>query len=92
MNIKNRKKLFKKLLFQSNNLSCREMNLIIGQFTKMNLSKLNDSELKELETILQIDEIILYEWYVKKTIVPDYGSLELMLKILDFKPDINNKI
>lgn len=92
MNINNRKKLFKKLLFQSYNLGCKEINLIIGQFAKIYLSKLSNSDLRDFEQILQIDDMILYEWYVRKTRVPADRYSKLMSQILDFKPDVNNLI
>lgn len=89
MNIKNREQLLKKLLYQSCNRGCKETDLIIGQFAKLNLNKMNDSELTIFEEILQMNDADIYDWYTKKKPLPEEKSSKLMLQILDFEP--NNK-
>ncbi|CAN0606490.1 unnamed protein product, partial [Ectocarpus sp. 12 AP-2014] len=63
MNIKNREELLKKLLYQSCNRGCKETDLIIGQFAKLNLDKMNAYELKTFEEILQMNDADIYDWY-----------------------------
>lgn len=87
MNIKNRKELLKKLLYQSCNRGCKETDLIIGQFAKLNLDKMDDDELKTFEDILQMNDADIYDWYTKKTSLPEDKSSKLMLQILDFEPN-----
>lgn len=86
MNIKNREELLKKLLYQSCNRGCKETDLIIGQFAKLNLDKMSAYELKTFEEILQMNDADIYDWYTKKTPLPEDKSSKLMLQILDFEP------
>lgn len=86
MNIKNREELLKKLLYQSCNRGCKETDLIIGQFAKLNLHKMNACELKTFEEILQMNDADIYDWYTRKTPLPKDKSSKLMLQILDFEP------
>jgi succinate dehydrogenase flavin-adding protein (antitoxin of CptAB toxin-antitoxin module) len=87
MNIENKEQLLKKLLYQSCNRGCKETDLIIGQFAKLNLQKMNDSELKTFEDILHMNDADIYDWYTKKKPVPEDSSSELMLQILAFEPN-----
>jgi succinate dehydrogenase flavin-adding protein (antitoxin of CptAB toxin-antitoxin module) len=89
MNIKNRDQLLKKLLYQSCNRGCKETDLIIGQFAKLNLDKMADDELKTFENILHLNDADIYDWYTKKKALPAENSSELMEQILNFEP--NNK-
>ena len=86
MNIKNREQLLKKLLYQSGNRGCKETDLIIGQFAKLKLDKMNDSDLITFEKILQMNDADIYDWYMKKKPIPKAKSSKLMLQILDFEP------
>jgi len=87
MNIENKEQLLKKLLYQSCNRGCKETDLIIGQFAKLNLKKMNDVELKTFEEILHMNDADIYDWYTKKKPVPEDKSSALMLQILDFEPN-----
>ncbi len=86
MNIKNREQLLKKLLYQSCNRGCKETDLIIGQFAKLNLDKMSNSELTLFEEILHMNDADIYDWYTKKKPLPEEKSSKLMLQILDFEP------
>ena len=86
MNIKNREQLIKKLLYQSSNRGCKETDIIIGQFAKLNLAKMDDNELKIFEDILQMNDADIYDWYTKKIMLPAEKSSSIMLQILDFNP------
>ena len=86
MNIKHKEQLLKKLLYQSCNRGCKETDLIIGQFAKLNLDKMNDSDLTTFEEILQMNDADIYDWYTKKKPLPEEKSSKLMLQILDFEP------
>ena len=91
MNIKNREQLLKKLLYQSCNRGCKETDIIIGQFAKLNLDKMNDSDLTTFEEILQMNDADIYDWYTKKKPLPEEKSSKLMLQILDFEPSVRSK-
>jgi antitoxin CptB len=86
MNIENRELFIKKLLYQSCNRGCKETDLIIGQFAKQNIEKMNDDELKIFEHILEQNDADLYDWYVKKKSVPKENLSSIMIQILKFDP------
>jgi succinate dehydrogenase flavin-adding protein (antitoxin of CptAB toxin-antitoxin module) len=87
MNIENKEQLLKKLLYQSCNRGCKETDLIIGQFAKLNIKKMTDDELKTFEEILHMNDADIYDWYTKKKPLPEEVSSPLMLQILDFEPN-----
>ena len=86
MNITNRERFIKKLLYQSCNRGCKETDLIIGNFAKENLDKMTDSELKTFDEILQLPDIDIYDWYMRKKNVPEKFSSSIMSKIMEFDP------
>ena len=44
----------------------KEMDLLLGNFVKKNIDKLNNNELKDLEKLLLIEDEIIYKWYFEK--------------------------
>jgi antitoxin CptB len=85
MTIQNRQKTVKKLLYKSCNRGCKETDLIIGQFAKLYIEKMNDDELEIFEQILQFPDADIYDWYTKKKSVPKDKRSKIMTQILNFK-------
>ena len=44
----------------------KEMDLLLGNFVKKNIDKLNNNELKDLEKLLFNEDEIIYKWYIEK--------------------------
>ena len=44
----------------------KEMDLLLGNFVKKNIGKFTDTELKDLENLLEIDDEILQKWFFGK--------------------------
>tara|TARA_B110000503_G_C6940931_1_gene326898 strand:+ start:277 stop:540 length:264 start_codon:yes stop_codon:yes gene_type:complete len=86
MDIKNRQYFIKKLLYQSCNRGCKETDLIIGQFAKLYINKMNDDELQIFNKILQLSDADIYDWYTRKKTVPIESQSNLMTQILNFEP------
>ena len=79
MNIDNLKK---KILYRSEHRGTKEMDLLLSNFVKKYVNSLNESELCELELLLNIDDEVLYKWYLnnkKTTLVPE-NSITKKLK------------
>ena len=55
--------LKKKLLYRSNYRGTKEMDKLLGSFTKKYIDKLNDKDLADLEKLLNIDDENLYNYY-----------------------------
>ena len=55
--------LKKKIIYRSNYRGTKEMDKILGAFTKKYVNKLNDQDLFDLEKLLDIDDDNLYNFY-----------------------------
>ena len=53
----------KKIIYRSNYRGTKEMDKLLGNFTKENIDKLNIEDLKDLEKLLDIDDNNLYNFY-----------------------------
>ena len=65
--------LKKKILYRSTRRGSKEMDLLLSDFVKKYIDSFNETELKELDSLLNIDDDILYKWYLNldtKTLVP----------------------
>ena len=62
----NKEILKKKIIYRSTHRGSKEMDILLGNFTKKYLNNFNSTELKDLEQILLIEDEILYEWYFSK--------------------------
>ena len=59
----NIEQLKKKIIYRSNYRGTKEMDKLLGNFTKENIDKLNINDLKDLEKLLDIDDNNLYNFY-----------------------------
>ena len=60
----------------------KEMDLLLGNFVKKNIDKFNNTELKDLEKLLFIEDEIIYKWYFEKNsdnVIPN-TKISMMLK------------
>ena len=48
--------------------STKEMDLILSNFVKKNIDSLDKEELNELDFLLNIDDQVLYKWYLNQEI------------------------
>ena len=55
--------LKKKILYRSSYRGTKEMDKLLGSFTRLHIDKLNPKELIELESFLNIDDDNLYRYY-----------------------------
>jgi len=56
--------LKKKIIYRSNYRGTKEMDKLLGTFTKENIDDLNYEELFDLEKLLNIDDTNLYNYYI----------------------------
>ena len=62
----NKEILKKKIIYRSIHRGTKEMDLLLGNFVKKYINKLNESELKDLEKLLFFDDEIIHKWYIEK--------------------------
>ena len=62
----NKEILKKQIIYRSTHRGTKEMDLLLGNFVRKNIGKFTDSELKDLENLLEIDDEILQKWFFGK--------------------------
>ena len=79
--------LKKKIIYRSNYRGTKEMDKLLGAFTNEYINKLNVTELKELEKLLDIDDNNLYNYYngLKTDIVFENRKIYLLFKNFQYK-------
>ena len=81
--MKNINNLKKKILYRSKHRGTKEMDILLGSFVKKYVNFLNETELCELESLLNIDDEVLYKWYLNKqttTLIPENGITKKLKK------------
>tara|TARA_B100000989_G_scaffold170237_1_gene127481 strand:- start:52 stop:315 length:264 start_codon:yes stop_codon:yes gene_type:complete len=61
--ISNIEQFKKKILYRSNYRGTKEMDKLLGAFTKKHINELSHSDLIDLEKLLDIDDNSLYSFY-----------------------------
>ena len=56
-------KLKKKIIYRSNYRGTKEMDKLLGAFTKKQINKLSNDDLIDLEKLLDLDDDNLYSFY-----------------------------
>ena len=82
MNVDNLKK---KILYRSVHRGTKEMDLLLGNFVKKYVNFLNEDELCELETLLNIDDEVLYKWYLSNGRTASIPENSITKKLKEFK-------
>ena len=62
----NKEILKKQIIYRSTHRGTKEMDLLLGNFVKKHINKLNVTELKDLAKLLFIEDEIIYRWYIEK--------------------------
>ena len=77
--------LKKKILYRSEHRGTKEMDLILSNFVKKYINSLNESELCELELLLNIDDEVLYKWYLNNEKTTSIPENSITKKLKEFK-------
>ena len=78
----NKEILKKKIIYRSMHRGTKELDLLLGNFVKRHIDEFNNTELKDLEKLLFMDDQVIYNWYFKKDsndIIPN-TKVSAMLK------------
>ena len=75
----------KKILFRSIHRGTKEMDLILSNFVKKYINSFNENELKDLESLLNIDDETLYKWYLSHDSSSEVPINNITKKLKDFK-------
>ena len=64
--MRNIDQLKKKILYRAEYRGIKEMDLLLGNFVKRFINEFNDKELEQLNDLLNIDDDVLFRWYLNK--------------------------
>ena len=78
--------LKKKIIYRSNYRGTKEMDKLLGSFTKKYIDEFNHQELLELEKLLDIDDDNLYNFYngLKTDVIFEKNRINELFKSFDF--------
>ena len=78
--------LKKKIIYRSNYRGTKEMDKLLGSFTKKYIDEFNHEELLELEKLLDIDDDNLYNFYngLKTDVIFEKNRINELFKSFDF--------
>ena len=77
--------LKKQIIYRSMHRGTKEMDLLLGNFVKKNIDKLNNDELKDLEKLLFIEDEIIYKWYFEKNLDNIIPKTKVSTMLKNFK-------
>ena len=81
----NKEILRKQIVYRSMHRGSKEMDLLLGNFVKKNIDKLNNNELKDLEQLLFIEDEIIYKWYFEKNSDNAIPNTKVSMMLKNFK-------
>ena len=77
--------LKKKILYRSEHRGTKEMDLILSNFVKKYIHTFDEKELNELESLLNIDDEVLYKWYLNQEAYRSIPINNITKKLKKFK-------
>ena len=83
--MRNKEILIKQIIYRSMHRGSKEMDLLLGNFVKKNIQKLNTVELKDLENLLYIEDEIIYKWYFEKNYENTIPKTKVSSMLKNFK-------
>jgi len=74
----------RKLLFRSWHRGIREMDLIMGGFADASIASMTDSDLDELERLLDVPDQEIYSWITGEGAVPAHFDTAFFQRMRDY--------
>ena len=81
----NKEILKKQIIYRSMHRGTKEMDLLLGNFVKKHIDEFSDSELKDLEKLLFIEDEIIYKWYFEKNLDISISNTKVSTMLKNFK-------
>ena len=81
----NKKILKKQIIYRSTHRGIKEMDLLLGNFVKKHINELKNTELKDLEKLLFMDDEIIYKWYFEKNFDNTIPNTKISAMLKNFK-------
>ena len=81
----NKEILKKQIIYRSMHRGTKEMDLLLGNFVKKYIEKLDADELKDLDNLLFIEDDDLYKWYFENNSNINIPNTKVSLLLKNFK-------
>ena len=79
----NKEILKKQIIYRSKHRGTKEMDMVLGKFVQKYINYLNIKDLSDLDSVLKLEDEILYKWYfykIKNSLIPN-SKISRLLKI-----------
>ena len=81
----NKQILKKQIIYRSMHRGTKEMDLLLGNFVKKHIDKLDSNELKDLDKLLFIEDEVIYKWYFENNSNNNIPNTKVSTMIKNFK-------
>ena len=81
----NKEILKKQIIYRSMHRGTKELDLLLGSFVKRHIDEFNNTELKDLEKLLFMEDQVIYNWYFKKDSNNSIPNTKVSLILKNFK-------
>ena len=81
----NKEILKRQIIYRSLHRGTKEMDLLLSNFVKKHIDKLNITELKDLAKLLFIEDDIIYKWYFKNNLDGRIPKTRVSIMLKNFK-------
>ena len=78
-------KFKKKLIYRSNYRGTKEMDILLGNFVKKYINKLDVTELNDLKKILSVEDEVIQKWYFNNISDSSIRETKVSLMLKNFK-------
>ena len=77
--------LKRQILYRSKHRGIKEMDLLLGDFVNKYINSFNEIELKELKSLLNMEDDTIYKWYLNQSDKNLLPTNEVTKKLKKFK-------
>jgi len=81
----NKEILKRQIIYRSMHRGTKEMDLLLGNFVKKHIDKLNVTELKDLAKLLFIEDEVIYKWYFENNLDKRVPKTKVSTMLKNFK-------
>lgn len=74
----------KKMLYRCWHRGCKETDILLGDYAQEKIFTLNDSQLLQLDNLLKVDDVHIYNWITEKIDTPEEYNNEILEDIKQF--------
>ena len=72
------------MLYRCWHRGCKETDILLGDYAQEKIFTLNDSQLLQLDNLLKVDDVHIYNWITEKIDTPEEYNNEILEDIKQF--------